>query len=496
MSNEPQKRPKTPPVTLEGVLRDLKGKQTPRIQTPLNDLPSKGEEMIQFCKDIGWELLEWQKHLAIHAHKVKPDGRWAHSEIGLLCARQQGKSTFMALRILTGMFLWDEKLQVGTAHKLTTSSEIFYKIFEIIDSVPHLQSEFQKKIESKGSQELKTLAGNRYLIRANNSSGRGIAAVDTIYMDEVREYKDEEVWASMRYSQMSAKNPQIWIFSSAGDQHSVILNKFKARAEAKIAGSDDTLAWFEWSAEPGTPIDPENPKFWQGIAQSNPSLGYTIHPDNIRSILNDEESIIRTEVLTEWVDTINPAISPVLFAECITKDAKLDPEKETWLAIDLSPDRKNAALVAAQKLDEEKFLVVLLRTWTNDKILDDKSLANDIADEAVKYHLLNIGYSARTAGAVAARLKPAGLPIEAIDGQEYATSCDEMLSAVSSGRLRHLGQPELTKQALSAVKLPFGDGGWIMGRKASAANISATVAMAMVSHYATRGDDGTDVVFA
>ena len=121
-------------------------------------------------------------------------------------------------------------------------------------------------------------------------------------MDEVREYKDEEVWGSMRYSQMSAKNPQIWLLSSAGDQHSTILNKFKARAEAVIAGGTDNLAWFEWSGIPDTPIDPDNPKFWESIRMSNPSLGYTIHEDNIRSVLNDEESIVRTEILTNWVN--------------------------------------------------------------------------------------------------------------------------------------------------------------------------------------------------
>ncbi len=38
---------------------------------------------------------------------------------------------------------------------------------------------------------------------------------------------------------------------------------------------------------------------------------------------------------------------------------------DTWLAIDLSPSRKEAALVASQRLEGDKFQVILLQTWHN-----------------------------------------------------------------------------------------------------------------------------------
>jgi len=109
---------------------------------------------------------------------------------------------------------------------------------------------------------------------------------------------------------------------------------------------------------------------------------------------------------------------------------------------------------------------------------------------------LKIAYSARTAGAVAARLIPAGFPLEAIDGQPYAQSCDEFLSAISSQRLVHSSQEELTAHCLSAVRVTFGDGGWVMGRKVSAAVITGAVAAAMASHYATQSNDGVDISVA
>jgi phage terminase large subunit-like protein len=163
------------------------------------------------------------------------------------------------------------------------------------------------------------------------------------------------------------------------------------------------------------------------------------------------------------------------------------------MAIDLSPNRQEGALVAAQQ-QGDNFLVVLLATFSNPVNLDDKQMANEIADWVRKYPTQAVAYSKQTAGAVAARLAPAGIQIYPIDGALYGQACDEMLSAITSGRLIHTNQQELNNQALSAVKLPFKDGGWYLGRKASNATICATVAMAMVSHFATRPETEVDIV--
>lgn len=469
-----------------------RGNTEPRLETPDLGLPSHGQQFIDFCKRIDFPLLPWQEYLAHKLLQYKDDGRWAHPEAGIVIARQQGKSTFMSLLILWKMYDLGEKLQVATAHKLTTSSEIFYKIDQIIQATPELLDRFHKKYESKGSQEIRLKTGERYLVRANNSAARGIAAVDTIYMDEIREYHDMDVWSSMRYTQMSSKNPMVIVLSNAGDQHSIVLNKLRERAMAAIAGSDDKIAWFEWSATPETPVD-DSPAFWAGIRQANPSLGYTVHPDNIRAVLHDDESIIRTEVLCQWVSVVNPAINPGAWAACASKDAKLNRDDSTWMAIDLSPDRKSAALIGAQQRGD-KFVVALLATFSNPVNIDDKQMANEVAEWVRKYSTETVAYSRQTAGAVAARLAPAGINITPIDGALYGQACDEMLSAITSGRLIHGDQQELNQQVLSAVKLPFKDGGWYLGRKASNAVICATVAMAMVSHFATRPETEVDIV--
>jgi hypothetical protein len=471
----------------------LGGVQTPRIHSKLNDLPSKGQDMIDLATELGINLMEWQRFVCIHGHKVRPDGRWHASELGLIMARQQGKSTLMMLRILTGMFVWGEGLQLASAHRLTTSLETFRQIVGLIETNPRLEKEVKKIRWQHGAEEIELFGNRRFVVKAANNAARGLSKPETIHLDELREYKDEDAWSSMRYSMMAAKNPQVWIYSSAGDQHSVILNKLRERALAS-ATTNDPIGWFEWSAEPDAPILlPSGEINWDAFAQANPSLGITIHPDNLKAVINDPPDIVRTEVLAQWVDTINSAIDAQKWGLCQTEPIPLDPEKPTWLGLDLSPDRKFGALTATQKLSGERFNLVLLHTWSNDYSLNDLAVANDIAPYVRRYNTQTVAYSKRTAQAVASRLVPAGIPITDMDGAIYAESCDRWLGAINSHRLQHGGQEELTQQTLSAAKLPFGDGSWVIGRRASRVAVCAAVASALATYFATQPETEIDI---
>jgi hypothetical protein len=485
----------------EGIVLNLPqsglgGVQIPRIHSKLNDLPSKGQDIIDLATELGIQLMDWQKFVCINGHKIKPDGRWQHSELGLIMARQQGKSTLMMLRILTGMFVWGEGLQLASAHRLTTSLETFRQIVNLIETNPRLEKEIKKIRWQHGAEEIELFGNRRFVVKAANNAARGLAKPETIHLDELREYKDEDAWSSMRYSMLAAKNPQVWVYSSAGDQHSVILNKLRERALAS-ATTDDPIGWFEWSAEPDAPISlPSGEINWSAFAQANPSLGITIHPDNIKAVINDPVDIVRTEVLAQWVDTINSAIDAQKWALCQTEPIPLDLEQPTWLGLDLSPDRKFAALVATQKLPGERFNLVLLHTWSNDYSLNDLAIANDIAPYVRKYNTQTVAYSKRTAQAVASRLVPAGIPITDMDGAIYAESCDRWLGAINSHRLQHGGQDELTQQTLSAAKLPFGDGSWVIGRRASRVAVCAAVASALATYFATQAETEIDIQIA
>jgi hypothetical protein len=459
----------------------------PRIHSPLNDLPSRGFELIDFADQIFPDgFMPWQKWLAEHSLKIKPDGRYYHPISVATVARQNGKSTYMMARILMGLFHWDESLQVSTAHRLVTSLEQFRAIVQIIEENADLANQVKRIRWQHGAEEIQTITGNRFIIKAGGSAARGLSKPETIHMDEIRELHDMETFAAMRYTLMAAKNPQVNCFSSAGDSHSVVLNLLRERGLAAASGAADDVGYFEWSA-PTDEISLENAAF------ANPGLGITIHPDNIRAVFNDPPDVVMTEVLNRWVQTISSVVGAKEWQECGDESIDLDEDKLTWMAIDISPDRKHAALVAAQKLENESFVVKLLHTWENTIQLDDRAIANDAASYCRKYPIEYLLYSRRTSGAVAARMQPAGIPIHDMDS-DYPQSCDELLGAINSGRLKHRNQASLTEQILSAVQLRRGDGGWVIGRRASGTAVCAAVSAALVTHFATRPETEIDIL--
>ena len=478
------------PQTVLGRDTDLEnaqmGVQTPRIHTPLNDLPSRGGELIDLATSLGIDLMEWQKFALIHTHKIKPDGRWATPVNTIVVARQNGKSFLQLIRILGGLFLWDENLQIGSAHRLSTSLEQFRAMVQIIEKNDSLAKQVKKIRWQHGGEEIETITGNRFIVRAGGSAARGVSRPSTIHLDELREMTDIESFASLRYTLMAASNPMVMAYTNAGDSSSIVLNQFRDRALASIAGVADDIGYFEWSA-PTDEISVENAR------HANPSMGRLIHADNIKSVLNDPPDVVMTEVLCRWVVAINSAVDAASWGNCLDKSVDLDIDKLTWLAIDLSPDRKHASLVGAQKIGGEQFVVKLLHTWQNDLQLDDKAIANDLADYARKYPTEYVLYSRKTSAAVAARLAPAGIPIFDMDGV-YPQACDEMLSAINSGRLKHRAQAQLSEEVLAAVQLRRGDGGWVIGRRASQSVVCGAVAVSLASHFATRPDNDLDIM--
>jgi hypothetical protein len=464
---------------------EILARSAPRIHSPLNDLPSKGFELIDFAdRFIEGGFMPWQKWLAEHSLKVKPDGRWQHPISVAMLPRQQGKSTYMLALIAMGLFEWNEKLQISSAHRLVTSLEQFRQIVSMIEAHDDLAKQIKRIRWQHGAEEIETNHGTRFLIKAGGSAARG-ASPTKVLLDELREMHDLESFASLRFALMAAKNPSVNAFTNAGDSHSVVLNMLRERGLAAASGADDDIGFFEWSA-------PTDEISYENAASCTPALGITIHPDNLRAILNDPPEVVLTEVLCRFVQTISSVVGSTEWNQCLDETVDLDEEKLTWLAIDCSPDRKFAALVGAQKLGDEKFVVKLLHTWENSVQLDDREIANEAAKYCRKYPIEYLLYSKRTSGAVAARMLPAGIPIFDMDAN-YPQSCDELLGAINSGRLRHRGQSELTMQMLSAVQLRRGDGGWVIGRRASGVVCSA-VATALVTHFATRPETEIDIL--
>jgi phage terminase large subunit-like protein len=466
----------------------LVGKTEPRLHTKYaDDLPSRGQELIDLAIKLGEPLMPWQELVAIESMRVKDDERWAFPQIGVLVARQQGKSHLMRLRILWGL-LNGEKLQILSAHKLAVSLEHFNQLLDLIEQHDWLLSQMKKIRRTNGQEEIQFNNGGRFKVVANNAAGRGYAGAETIYLDELREHKDYGAWSAITKTQLAAKNPALFAFSNAGDATSMVLNEMRDRGMATIQGVTDSLLWLEWSAPPNTNISIES------AAWANPAMGRTVHVDNIKATFNEPEAVVRTEVMCQWVDTLQSPWSPNAWNQCADPDLIVEPGQQTYLAFDVTPRRNQASLVASQIIDG-KIALGLVQTFDSDTALDDLTIANAVADWARAYDVTEIAYSKNTGQAVAARLASAGIMTTAIDGRAFAMACDQMLSAMEHHRLIHKDEVTFNKHVSACARIPFAEGGWLIGRRASNANVTGAVAAAMAISLASKPISDTDIQF-
>jgi ribosomal protein L18 len=223
-------------------------------------------------------------------------------------------------------------------------------------------------------------------------------------------------------------------------------------------------------------------------------MGRTVHVDNIKATFNEPEAVVRTEVMCQWVDTLQSPWSPNAWNQCANPDLVVEPGKQTFLAFDVTPRRNQASLVAAQIIDD-KIALGLVQTFDSDTALDDLTIANAVAEWARAYDVTEIAYSKNTGQAVAARLLSAGIVTTAIDGRAFAMACDQMLSAMEHKRLMHKDEVTFNKHISACARIPFAEGGWLIGRRASNANVTGAVAAAMAISLGSKPISDTDIQF-
>lgn len=463
----------------------LPGIPTPRLETPRLNLPSRGQDLIDFADAVGNPLLPWQEYLSHAALEYDPKtGHWARRIIGAQIARQNGKTKWVSLRILAGLYLWGEDSWVSMAQNRKQALDTFTSAVEIIERNQFLYREVKRISKTNGQEELQLRNGARWSIVAATGEGpRGKSG--NLFVDELREITPEAWGAAAPITRKPWR--QTIVASNAGDPTSTVLAGLRAAA---LGNQNPRLGWWEWSADPALALD--DPLAW---AQANPALGTLVDYDALAaSYATDPTAVFMTEALCRPVDNALESPWPEgAWVECEDKSLALAPGRPTWLAVDLSPDRLTATLTGAQLLEDGKVAVGLLESWEADGWLDDLAIAGTIAKWARTYNAAHVSYDKYTASAVASRLLSAGVPVNDVNRATFYQACDELLNAMVNKRLVHAGQPELSANVHACARKEDPSGGWRIIR-AGRQPITAAVGLAMVVHYAVQPQKSADVL--
>jgi hypothetical protein len=434
--------------------------------------------VVRFAREVlGIEPIPWQRWLLIHALEKRGDGRFRFRTVLILVARQNGKTTLVEVKNLWKMFVLRVPLVIGTAQNLDISEESWDKAVEIVESVPELAAEVAHVDRTNGKKALRLVNGSRWKIAAaSRRGGRGLSG-DDVNLDELREHQTWDAWGAVTKTTMARANSQVWAFSNAGDDKSIVLNDLQAKGRATVEHplrADPGLGLFEWSAPDDVRCTCTRPdgephradcrlmdrQVW---AVANPSLGYSINEEALASALaTDPEPIFRTECLCQRVSTLTPQWQVISQSDWIVA---ADPTEDRGdgrpaFCIELSPDRSWAAICAAWMRSDGLRQV---------EVLDHREGTGWIPGRVLALH--EHGPCAwvvprdSPASSEVASLEAAGIEVTRMSGPDSVAGAGMLYDGIA-GRLpddpdapsprtvRHSGQDQVAQAVAAAAKRP------------------------------------------
>ena len=471
--------------------KTIYGLSKPRLQSPRLELPSAGQVVVNLAREFGQPLLPWQEYVVEDALQLTPDGKWAKSNIGILVARQNGKTALMRQVFLAHLYVFGSKQIIAMAQTRQLALDTFKQTVDLAESLDWTRKRIKRVSRTNGQEELEVYCHHypksctekcqrirKYSIRAATSEGSRGSTANLLYVDELREISEEAWQAAVPLTRTTSG--QTWTTSNAGSEASTVLNGLRTRA---LMNQSPRMGWYEWSASEGSQV---NPPDIRAIQQANPALGHLI---DLESILDsakfDTKEAFQTESLCMWVSSMTSPWNMDKWNEG-EKQITMQDDLPTYMGLDLSFNREKAYLVSVQVQPDEN-LAVFVHEWHKDGGINDVALASEIAELARRFNPRVVAYDPNTAGFIAPHLARA--QVQSVptpwSSASFAIACDQTLNAMNSGRIIHAGQDVMYEHLVACARRPAGDGGWRIARRAATNPISAAVALVMAVGHAT-----------
>jgi phage terminase large subunit-like protein len=450
----------------------LRGATKPRLHSPLLKGENKLQDVLDLCKIIDQPLLPWQEFVLKDMLTVDKAGMWIHRTNLLLIARQNGKTHLARMLILAHLIKWPSRNILIMSSNRSMALDTFRQIAYLLESNDHLKGFVKQIRHANGTESIEMLDGTRLdVVAATRDGSRGRSA-DFLYIDELREVSEEGYRAAIPTTR-AKPNAQTLLTSNAGDAFSKVLNDLHERCINKPPKS---LGFYEYSAPQYCKIDDRSA--W---ALANPALGYTITESAIEeSIATSPIENTRTETLCQWVSSLSSPFPPNSIEDCSDSELVINAGGYAVFGFDISPSKRNASLCAGVLMPDGKIAVGILESWESQVSVDDLKIAAAIKSWADIWRPRVILYDRYATQSIADRLANAGCVVESCDGQQFYRACGDLLDAVVNGRLVHNGQRELIDQ-FSNVAAKVNDSAWRIVKRKSAGDISAPIAIAMIT---------------
>lgn len=252
---------------------ELVGRAEPRLVMPvLGATASRGMEVGNLAASmLGKELMPWQRRVMDDLLSVDDAGNFLWREALVSTARQNGKSV-----VLTALAAWWLTVEAQRRRE----PQFVLLLTNTLKRTDAMFRELAIRLEAgagavprwgNGSQSITMPDGSVLKVAAAKDNLHGFS-VDLCLVDEVWDVAPSVVFSAIRPSMVARRNPMLAMWSTAGDQSSTLMLRYRDQAIKAIDdGRPARLYFAEWSPPPNVNLDDR--QWWPW---ANPALGTTI----------------------------------------------------------------------------------------------------------------------------------------------------------------------------------------------------------------------------
>ena len=284
---------------LDGLIADLKN---PKYIFDLNDGNIRIEFIEKFCKHTKSPfngkpfILElWEKAFlqVAYGFKYRDTGIRRFTEVILLIARKNGKTTFIAGIDLAEFFLSKGGVDIVCASNTNDQASI---LFEEINNMREQSKSLSKPSRSKKNIFYIYSPKTKNKIKKLSAQSRNLDGynIEVGCIDEVHQMTDSKVYDAIKQSQSTKEQPLIFIITTEGNVVGGFLDKKLeyCRKMIKCEIQDEKVLPWLYTQDSEKEIYTD-PRTWQ---KSNPSLKSIKQVHYIEDIMNKAKNDLSTKI--------------------------------------------------------------------------------------------------------------------------------------------------------------------------------------------------------
>ena len=517
------------------------GDQTSRIYCVPPRVSTRGQEALELAELAGLTLDPWESLSLDELVGVQEDGRWASKEFGLIAGRQNGKDVVLEARELFGLFLAeDDELIIHSAHLFDTSLRHFQRVEQLIESAPDLdrfltthKGSVSRSHGKEGFEIIRDGVKRELRFRTRTEGGGRGWTCDCLIFNEAMILSGVTVGAILP-TLSAVPNPQVIYAGSAGMKHSTALGRLRRRGMR----GEPRVSFLEWSAEECSQFCPEDceehdqkrfrvrpgmteqeiirktNRLIRSYAKANPGWGIRIggvndarqsfeHIESEKRQMDPEEFDRERLGLGDWPveDDAWLVISESAWKTCVDLTSS-PPQNRCCFAIDMTPDRRYACIVAAGANQDGLMHIEITGADELDHRSGDRWVVSRVEELIERWNPCAIVIDkASQAGSLIKDLEKEGsvmrrrgMEVTCPTARDYAQACGWFGSAVMTANgqpqlVVHRDQLPMTLAVSGAAKRNLAEL-WAWDRKSTTTDISPLVAATLaVWGYQTKSDE-------